>query len=39
MDDPLGYAFVVEVRDLLAQNKIFKQGRAAVSGAQRVLIV
>ena len=31
MDDPLRYAFVIEVRDFLAQDKIFEQRRAALA--------
>jgi len=30
---------VIEVRDLLAQNEIFEQGRPAQTGLERVLIV
>ena len=39
MDDALGYALMVEVGDLLAQDEIFQQGRAAQARLQRVLVV
>ena len=39
MYDPLGYALVIEMRDLLAENKIFQQSRTAIAGFQGILIV
>ena len=39
MDDALGDALVIEVRDLFAQDEIFEQRRAARAGLQRVLVV
>jgi hypothetical protein len=37
MDDTFGYPLVVKVRDLLAQMEVLHQGRAALSGLQRVV--
>ena len=37
--DPLGDALVVEVEDLLAEVEVVEQRRAALAGAQRVLVV
>jgi len=37
--DALGDAFVVKVRDLFAQDEVFKQCGAAQPGSQRVLVV
>ena len=37
--DPLGYALVVEVRDLLAQDEVLHQRRAPQTLLQRVLVV
>jgi hypothetical protein len=37
--DALGDALVVEVGDLLAEDEVFEQGRAAQAGLQRVLVV
>jgi hypothetical protein len=37
--DPLGDALMIEVLDLLAQNEIFQQRRAAPSALERVLII
>jgi len=37
--DALGNALVIEVRDLLAQDEIFQQRRAAQSGFQGILVV
>ena len=39
MHDTLGDAFMVEVKDLFAQQEIFQKRRPACSGAQTVLIV
>ena len=39
MDDALGNALVIEVRDLLAQEEVFQQRRTADVGLQRVLVV
>ena len=39
MDDALGDALVIEVRDLLAEDEVFEQARPARARAQRVLIV
>ena len=39
MNDALGYALVVEMGDLLAQDEIFEQRRPAKPGLQRVLVV
>src|SRR5690606_17987266 len=39
VDDPFGNPLMVEMEDLLAQNEVFDQRRAALSGAQAVLIV
>ena len=39
MHDALGDALVVEVRDLLAQDEVLEQRRAAQPGLQRVLVV
>jgi hypothetical protein len=39
VDDALGDALVVEVEDLLAQDEVFEQRRAALAGLQRVLVV
>ena len=39
MDDALGNALMVEVLDLLAQDEILEQRRAASAGLQRVLVV
>ncbi len=39
MHDALGNAFMVEVGDLLAQDEVFQQGRAARAGLERVLVV
>jgi hypothetical protein len=39
MHDALGDALVVEVGDLLAQDEVFQQRRAAQAGLQRVLVV
>ena len=39
MHDPLGNALVVEVRDLLAEDEVLEQGRAAQPGLERVLVV
>jgi len=35
MHDPLGNPLVVEVRDLLAEDEVLPQGRAAQAGLQR----
>ena len=32
MNDSFGNAFVIEVRDLLAKNEIFQQGRTTIAG-------
>jgi hypothetical protein len=37
VDDPLRYAFVVKMGDLLAQMKILEQRRTAVAGLKRVI--
>ena len=37
--DALGNALVIEVRDLLAQDEVFEQRRAAQARLQRVLVV
>ena len=39
IDHALRDALVVEVRDLLAQDEVFEQRRAAQAGFERVLIV
>ena len=39
MHNALGDALVIEVRDLLAQDEVFKKGRAAQTRLQRALIV
>jgi hypothetical protein len=39
MHDALRDALVVEVRDLLAQDEIFEQRRAAIESTERILIV
>ena len=39
VDDPLRDALVVEVRDLLAQDEVFEQRRAAQPRFQRILVV
>ena len=39
MDDALGDALVVEVGDLLAQDEVFEQRRAARAGLELVLVV
>ncbi|MNJ25540.1 hypothetical protein D3C77_199870 [compost metagenome] len=39
VDDALGDAFVVEMLDLLAQDEVFQQRRAARAAAQGVLVV
>ena len=39
MHDAFRNAFMIEVRDLLPQDEIFQQRRAAISGLERVLIV
>ena len=39
MHDALGYALVVEVRDLLAEDEVLQQRRSAGCGPQRVLVV
>jgi hypothetical protein len=39
MDDPFRRTLMIEVRDLFAQDEIFKQSRAAHSSSQGVLIV
>ena len=39
MHDALGNALVIEVRDLLAQDEVFEQRRAAQARLERVLIV
>ena len=39
MDDALGNAFVIEMRDLFAQDEIFQQRRAANAGLERILVV
>ena len=39
VDDALGNALVVEVRDLFTQNEVFEEGRTAQPGLQRVLVV
>ena len=39
MDDPLGDALMVEMLDLLAEDEVLQQGRAARAGLERVLIV
>ena len=39
MDDALGNALVVEVRDLLAQDEILEQRRAARTARERILVV
>jgi hypothetical protein len=37
--DPLRNSLVIEVEDLLAQDEVFEQRRAAVAGAQGILVV
>ncbi|MPN00938.1 hypothetical protein SDC9_148136 [bioreactor metagenome] len=39
MDDSLGNALVVEMRDLLAQDEVFQQRRPTPIGTQRILVV
>ena len=39
MHDALGNALVIEVRDLLAQDEVLEQRRAAQPGLERVLVV
>src|SRR4030095_126351 len=39
VDDALGDTLVVEVRDLLAQDEVFEERRAAQAGLQRILVV
>jgi hypothetical protein len=39
VDDAFGDTLVVEVEDLLAQDEVFQQRRAAFPGAQAVLVV
>jgi hypothetical protein len=39
VDDALGDALVIEVKDFLAKVKIFQQRRSARTDAQRVLVV
>ncbi len=39
MHDALRDALMIEMRDLLAQNKIFQECRTAQTGFERVLIV
>ena len=39
MHDTLGYAFMVEMGYLFAQDEIFQQSRTAISGFQGILIV
>jgi hypothetical protein len=39
MDNPLGYALVIEVGDLFTEVKVLHQRRTAQAGLQRVLIV
>ena len=39
MDDPFGNTLVIEMRDLLTQDEIFKQRRPAQAGFERVLVV
>ena len=39
MHDTLGNALMVEMRDLLAQDEIFEQRRAARAALQRILVV
>ena len=39
MDDALGDALMVEMRDLLAQQKVFQQGRPALAAVQGVLVI
>src|SRR5690606_16049528 len=39
VNDPLGDALVVEVRDLLAQDEVLEQRRPAKAGLQRALVV
>ena len=39
MHDTLGDALMVEMRDLLAQDEIFEQARAALAALERILIV
>src|SRR5687768_6780873 len=39
MNDPFRYALMVEMRDLLTQHEIFKQGRTARPALQRILVV
>ena len=39
MDDALGDALVVEMDDLLAEDEVLQQDRAARAGLQRVLVV
>jgi hypothetical protein len=39
MDDALGDAFMVEVRDLLAHDEVFQQRRPARAGLEAVLVI
>ena len=39
MHDTLGDALMVEMRDLLAQDEIFEQARAALAALERILVV
>ena len=39
MHNSLGYTFVIKVRNLFTQNKVFQQSRSTLTSAQRVLIV
>jgi hypothetical protein len=39
MHDPFGNALVIEVRDLLAQDEVLQQRRAAIADAQGILVV
>src|SRR5450830_129364 len=39
MHDAFGDALMVEVRDLLAQDEVFHQGRSTQAGLQRILVV
>ena len=39
MDDAFGNPLVIEVRDLLAEDKILQQGRAKRVGPERILII
>ena len=38
VNDAFGNAFVVEVLEFFAQNEVFEKGRAALPGAERVLV-